>query len=72
MIELTPRFFALPAIALSVLGMLYIPANGGGTSECGPTLRIADPGIRASFAEAERRQSKSAAEICAVHANALR
>ena len=42
--------FVLPAIALTVLAMLYAPANGGRAGECGPTVRIADPGIRASFA----------------------
>jgi len=72
MIEFKPRFFVMPAIALAVLAMLYIPADGGRASECGPALRIADPDIRASFAEVQRRQSKTAAEICAVHANAQR
>jgi hypothetical protein len=69
MIEFKPRFFVLPAIALTVLAMLYAPANGGRAGECGPAVRIADPGIRASFAEAERRQSKAADKVCAVHAN---
>jgi len=69
MIEFRPRFFVLPAIALTVLAMLYAPANGGRASECGPAVRIADPGIRASFAAVERRQSKSAAQACALHAN---
>ena len=69
MIEFKLRFFVLPAIALTVLAMLYVPANGGRAGECGPAMRIADPGIRASFAEVERRQSKAASEICSVHAN---
>jgi hypothetical protein len=69
MIEFKPRFFVLPAIALTVLAMLYAPANGGRASECGPAVRIADPGIRASFAAVERRQSKAASEVCALHAN---
>jgi len=71
MIEFKPRYFVLPAIALTVLAMLYVPADGGRASECGPAVRIADPGIRASFVEVQRRQSKTASEICAVHANAL-
>jgi len=70
MIEFKPRFFVLPAIALTVLAMLHAPANGGRAAECGPAVRIADPGIRASFAQAQRRQSRTATEICAVHANA--
>jgi hypothetical protein len=48
----------LPAIALTVLAMLYAPANGERAGECGPAVRIADPGIRASFAQLERRQSR--------------
>ena len=50
MIEFKPRFFVLPAIALTVLAMLHAPANGGRAGECGPAVQIADPGIRASFA----------------------
>ena len=74
MIEFKPRFFVLPAIAVTVLAMLHAPADGGrsGQGECGPAVRIADPGIRASFAAAARRQSKAANEICAMHANNLR
>lgn len=70
MIEFKPRFFVLPAVALTVLAMLYVPANGGRAGDCGPAVRIADPVIRASFGEVGRRQSKAASEICAVHANA--
>lgn len=70
MIEFKPRYFVLPAIALTVLAMLHVPADGGGSrSECGPALRIADPGIRVSFAAFERRQSSAAAKACAFHAN---
>ena len=69
MIEFKPRFFVLPAVALTVLAMLYAPANGGAMRECGPAVRIADPGIRASFTEAQRRQSATAAKACAIHAN---
>jgi hypothetical protein len=70
MTEFKPRYFVLPAIAMTVLAMLYVPADGGRASECGPAVRIADPGIRASFAKVQRVQSRAAAEICAVHANA--
>jgi len=70
MIEFKPRFFVMPAIALTVLAMLYVPADGGRASECGPAVRIADPGIRASFTAAQRRQSKTASQACALHANA--
>jgi hypothetical protein len=69
MTEFKPRFFVLPAIALAVLAMLYAPANGGRALECGPAVRIADPGIRASFAALERRQSAAAGKVCALHAN---
>lgn len=73
MIEFTPRFFVLPAAVLAVLAMLYVPADGGhARGMCGPAVTIADPGIRASFAAAQRRQSAAASEICAVHANNLR
>jgi len=74
MIQFKPRFFVLPAIALTVLAMLYVPADGGRAAlgECGPVVRIADPGIRASFAAMQRRQSQAATDICAVYANNLR
>jgi len=72
MIEFKPRFFVMPAMALAVLAMLYGPADGGRATECGPAVRIADPGIRASFAQAQRRQSKIASDICAAHANVRR
>ena len=74
MIEFKPRFFVLPAIAVTVLAMLHAPADGGRSAqgECGPALQVADPGIRASFTAAARRQSQTAKEICAVHANNLR
>jgi len=70
MIEFKPRFFVLPAIALSVLAMLHAPADGGRaeTSECG-IVRIADPEIRASFEAFNRRQSATAAKACAFHGN---
>ena len=74
MIEFKPRFFVLPGIVVAVLAMLHAPADGGRSpqQECGPVVRIADPGIRASFTAAARHQSPSANEICAVHANNLR
>jgi hypothetical protein len=74
MIEFKPRFFVLPAIALTVLAMLHAPADGGRSARdaCGPVVRIADPGIRASFTAAARSQSHTANEICAMHANNLR
>ena len=74
MIEFKPRFFVLPAIALILLAMLYVPADGGRAvaGECGPAVRIADPGIRASFTAMQRRQSQAASDICAVYANNLR
>jgi hypothetical protein len=74
MIEFKPRFFVLPAIALTVLAIVHASADGGRSAqgECGPAARIADPGIRASFAAAARRQSQTAKQICAVHANNLR
>jgi hypothetical protein len=72
MIEFKPRYFVLPAIAITVLAMLHAPADGGRASECGPVVQIADPGIRASFAAMQRRQSQAASDICAVYANNLR
>ena len=73
MIEFKPRTFVLPAIAMAMLAMLYAPADGGQAQGlCGAAVNIADPGIRASFETAQRRQSTAASEICAVHANNLR
>ena len=72
MIEFRPRYFVLPAIALTVLAMLHAPADSGRSRGCGPAVRIADPGIRASFVAAAQRQSQAASDICAVHANNLR
>jgi hypothetical protein len=69
MIEFKPRYFVLPAIALTVLAMLYVPADGARSRECGPAIRIADPGIRASFAKVQSGQSRAADQVCAVHAN---
>jgi hypothetical protein len=69
MIEFKPRYFVLPAIALTVLAILHAPADSGQSRGCGPSVRIADPGIRASFAAIARRQSQAATKICAVHAN---
>jgi len=72
MIEFKPRFFVLPAIALTVLAMLHAPADGGRVRHgaCAGA-QIADPGIRASFGEFQRTQSATAAKICAVAANNL-
>jgi hypothetical protein len=67
MIEFKPRFFVLPAIALTVLAMLH-PADGGNNGACG-VRPIADPGIRESFLNFERGQSATAAKICAVANN---
>jgi len=71
MIEFKPRYFVLPAIAITVLAMLHAPADGGRTAktECGPAAHIADPGIRASFAAFGRRQSATADKACALYAN---
>ena len=71
MIEFKPRFFVLPAIAITVLAMLHAPADGGRTArtDCGPAIQIADPGIRASFAAFGRSQSAAAGKACALYAN---
>lgn len=69
MIEFKARTFVLPAIALTVLAMLHAPADGGRLPECGPAVRVADPGIRASFAAFERRQSLAGVKACAFHSN---
>jgi len=73
MIEFKPRYFILPAIAVTMLAMLHAPADGGRgrTGTCGATAQIADFGIRASFAALERTQSATAARICALAANNL-
>jgi hypothetical protein len=70
MIELKPRYFVLPAIALTVLAMLHAPADGGRAARaCG--LFGADPGISASFVQFQRTQSQAAAKACALAANNL-
>ena len=69
MIEFKPRYFVLPAIALTVLAMLHAPADGGRTGACAVQMR--DPGIRASFASFQRTQSATAAKICAIASNTL-
>ena len=71
MIEFKPRYFVLPAIALTVLAMLHAPADGGSTRSDCPALRIADPGIRASFETVRRRQSAAAAKACALANNTI-
>src|SRR2546423_14345545 len=65
MIEFKPRFFVLPAIAITVLAMLHAPADGGRSAqgECGPVGRSGDPGIQARFLAATRRQSHTAEGI---------
>ena len=68
MIELKPRYFVLPAIAITVLAMLH-PASGGRATHDACVVQTRDPGIRASFAAFERRQSSTAAKACAFHAN---
>ena len=50
MIEFKPRYFVLPAIALTVLAMLHAPADGGRAVRTPAPCRSRDPGIRASFA----------------------
>ena len=70
MIEFKPRYFVLPAIALTVLAMLHAPADGGSSAR-GCAVRIADPGIRASFAAFHRTQSATAGKICALANNNL-
>ena len=70
MIEFKPRYFVLPAIALTVLAMLHAPADGGRTrGACAVQTR--DAGIRASFAAVGRVQSASAAKVCAIASNNL-
>jgi hypothetical protein len=71
MIEFKPRYFVLPAIALTVLAMLHAPPDGGRSAragECGQVLHSADASIRASF---QHHQSATAAKICAIARNNL-
>jgi hypothetical protein len=75
MIKLSPRYFILPLIALTVIGSLPAPAGNGSAahvSGCGPALgSITDPGMRATFDRFERSQSAAAAKICAVYRNSM-
>ena len=69
MIEFKPRYFVLPAIALTVLAMLHAPADGGRGGACAVHTR--DAGLRASFAAFQRTQSATAAKVCAIASNTL-
>ncbi len=73
MIRFSPRYFALPLLALVVIGSLPAPADSGRTahgSGCGPAIdSIADPSLRAVFARFDRAQSAAAAKICAIYRN---
>ena len=69
MIEFKPRYFVLPAIALTVLAMLHAPADGGRAAQGGCSMQIRDPGIRASFDALRRVQSGTAAKVCAIASN---
>ena len=67
MIEFKPRYFVLPAIALTVLAMLYAPADGGRAGACGPAVRIADPGHPGELRGVRSaRQSATAGKVCAL------
>jgi hypothetical protein len=68
MIELKPRYFVLPAIAIAVLTMLH-PASGGRASEGGCAVQSRDPGIARSFAAFSRGQSETAAKVCGLASN---
>ena len=70
MIEFKPRYFVLPVLALTVLGMLH-PADGGRASRDVCVTQIRDPGIRASFAALRGNQSPTAAKACAIANNNL-
>jgi len=69
MIEFKPRYFVLPAIALTVLAMCMPRPMAGGAGACAVQMR--DPGIRASFASFQRTQSATAAKVCAIAGNTL-
>jgi hypothetical protein len=71
MIEFKPRYFVLPAVALTVLAMLHAPADGGHSAHGCGAAQVADPGIRASFAAFHRTQSVTAGRICALANNNL-
>jgi hypothetical protein len=73
MIELRPRFFILPLVALIVIGSLPAAGDSGPAAQnsgCGSALTsFTDLGMRATFEEFQRRQSAAAAKICAVYRN---
>jgi len=69
MFELYPRHLVPPLIAFAVIASLPAPADGGrATSGCG-VAQVADPGLRLSFEQGERRQSAAAAKACAIYHN---
>ncbi|HET9904207.1 MAG TPA: hypothetical protein VFQ27_10965 [Xanthobacteraceae bacterium] len=74
MIRFSPRYFVLPLLALVVIGSLPAPADNGRTenraSGCGPAVaHIIDPDLRAQFVRFDRRQSPTAAKVCALYRN---
>ena len=71
MIEFKPRYFVLPAIALTVLAMLHAPADGGRAASGACAVQVRDAGIAASFAAFQRTQSATAARACAIASNNL-
>ena len=71
MIEFKPRYFVLPAIALTVLAMLHAPADGGRAASGACATQMRDAGIAASFAAFQRTQSATAAKVCAIASNTL-
>ena len=71
MIEFKPRYFVLPAIALTVLAMLHAPADGGRVAQGACATQMRDAGLRASFEAFRRTQSGTAAKVCAIASNNL-
>ena len=70
MLEFKPRFFVLPAIALTVLAMLHAPADRDRSAPvCGMVPHILDPDITASFDGFRRTQSTAAERICLMASN---
>ena len=69
MIEFKPRYFVLPAVAVAVLAMLHPAASGRVAPQDACAVHARDPGIARSFEKFSRRQSETAAKVCALASN---
>lgn len=68
----TLRLLTIAASAALTLAAATLPAGSSVSvaTDCGPTVVIRDPVLRASFAHFERNQTSVATRLCAAYRNA--